>query len=127
MSKSTADNMQSVSSNAVYNAMPKFVHAEGTTNMSGVKVGWDIIEFGTWCLCIGLNSTSFTPSTGIAFYLPTGYTFEQIVSANVFCSTNVNWVTGTSHYSGNGAYTYITGNTRVEVGCMRQIVIASKN
>ena len=35
--------------------------------------------------------------------------------------------TGTSHVSGNGAYTYISGSQTVNVGCMRQIVIASKN
>jgi len=106
---------------------PRHVNLDGVTGSGIASSNWDILEFGTFCLCIGLNKYSFTPSTGVSMQLPTGYTIVQIISANVFCSGNTQWVTGTSHVSGNGAYTYITGSQSVSKGCFRQIVLATKN
>lgn len=58
--------------------------------------------------------------------LPSGYVFDNIISANAFIDGDSSWVTGTSHKSGNGAGTYITKSGVVNPGSFRQIVMAHK-
>lgn len=121
--------MRAITSNAVYDAMPKYVTADGASSSDSdiVPSKWDIIEFGTFCICFGLNKGNFTPAGGKSMQLPSGYTFKEIVSANVFCDAISSWSTAASHIFRNGAYTYITGTSNVSPQGFRQIVLATKS
>lgn len=118
--------------NKLVTAANFFVTAAGdNTTAAGPNVAstWRIISNGSLCICHGVNTEAFnTSATSMtSMQLPSGYVFDGIISANVFIDGKVDWVTGASHVSGNGAGTYITGSGLVTAGSFRQIVFAHKS
>lgn len=99
-----------------------------TATGTNVASTWKIISNGSLCICYGVNTEAFntTANNMVSMQLPSGYVFNNIISANIFVDGIVSWSIGTSHQSGNGAGTYITVSGTVLAGSFRQIAFAYK-
>lgn len=101
---------------------------DSTAEGANVSSTWEITSNGSLCICYGTNTEAFNPTEAnmTSMQLPSGYVFDNVISANIFMDGRTSWVTGTSHKNGNGAGTYVTASGLVNAGSFRQIVLAHK-
>lgn len=124
-------NMNPVTSNGVYDAMPKWLELNGPAT-SGERIAsrWSIIDFGNYCLCFGWNREAFNAAGGYSYALalPDGYTLDSVVTANYFLTGNTGFATGTVHnYGTTGVTAYVNQSGQVGGSSFRVVCTATKN
>ena len=117
--------MNSVSSNAVYNAT-KMISA------SSSNANWYLQEFSNGII-IGycFNNSTLTLGGGEHFYgyAPSGYVVDNIISADAFASSNTAFVRGASHVggSGDGVVVYVQVGGTFYAGYFRVVALLHKS
>ena len=102
----TVDNMQSVTSNAVAQAI-------GVVQTDSSNMDWTLIRISNGeFIGLGFNKSSYT-GTGSNFNAisPTGYTLKYIINGSAFASGNSGNVTRAMHASGDTIFFYLASGT----------------